>query len=74
MKSNSKILLVALAFSAYCCSPKGDGSVTIVEVGDSKMAVLSLNELNSNEVKIPLNSFNGKLRIGAIGNKRRCVF
>ena len=56
MKSKSKILLVALVFGACCCSPKGDGSVTIVDVGSSKMAVLSLNELKSDVVKIPLSS------------------
>lgn len=52
----SIILLVALAFCAYCCSPKGDDSVTMVSVGDSKMALVSLNKLNSNEAKVPLSS------------------
>ena len=55
MKSSSKVLLIALAFSAYCCSPKGDGSAT-VDVEDSKMAVMSLDELKSDEVIVPLSS------------------
>ena len=52
MKLKSKILFVALVCSAYCCSPKGDGSVSIVNVGNNKVAVFSLNELKSDEVTI----------------------
>jgi len=56
MKSKSKILLVALVISAYCCSPKGDGSVTIVDVGGSKMAVFNLNELKTDTATILLSA------------------
>ena len=56
MKSKSKILCIALLFSAYCCSPKGDGSVSIVNIGGNKVAVFSLNELSSNIATIPLSS------------------
>jgi len=52
----SKILLVALLFGACSCSQKGDGTVSIVDVGGSKMAVLSLDELKSNVLKISLSS------------------
>ena len=56
MKSISKILLVALVIGAYCCSPKGDGSVTIIDVGGSKMAVFSLNELKADTTTLLLSS------------------
>jgi len=56
MKLKSKILFVALVCSAYCCSPKGDGSVSIVNVGNNKVAVFSLNELKSDEVTISLSN------------------
>ena len=57
MKSKSKIILVALVFGAYCCSPKGDGSVSIVDVGGSKMAVFNLNELKTDVATIALSNF-----------------
>ena len=56
MKSISKILFVALVIGAYCCSSKGDGSVTIVDVGGNKMAVFSLNNLKSDTATIALSS------------------
>ena len=56
MNSKSKILLVAILIGAYCCSPKGDGSVTIVDVGGSKMAVFSLNELKADTTTVLLSS------------------
>jgi len=52
----SKILFTVLLLSTYCCSPKGDGSVSIVNVGGNKVAVFSLNELASNTANIPLSS------------------
>jgi len=57
MKSKSKILLVALVLGvAYCCSPKGDGSVSIVDVNGDKMAVFSLDHLKSDTATILLSS------------------
>jgi len=57
MNSKSKILLVTILIGAYCCSPKGDGSVTIVDVGGSKMAVFNLNELRTDVATVPISSF-----------------
>ena len=57
MKTNVNfVFLVALVIGAYCCSPKGDGSVTLVDVGGSKMAVFNLNELRTDVATIPLSS------------------
>jgi len=52
-----KIIFVAFAFCAYACSgPKNDGSVLTVDMGDSQLAVVSLNKLKSNTVTIPLSA------------------
>ena len=56
MKSKSKILLVALVFSAYFCSYQGVGLVTIVDMKGSKMAYFNLNELSTDIATIPLSS------------------
>jgi hypothetical protein len=55
MKSNF-LVLAALVFSAYCCSPKGDGTVSEVIVNGAVMHVFSLNELKSDTTTIPLSS------------------
>jgi hypothetical protein len=57
MNSAVKILFAALAFFVCACSPKGDGSVTMVDVRGSTMAVFSLNELKSDTTILPLSSF-----------------
>ena len=49
------VLIAALIFSAYACSPRG-GAVSIVEVNGNKMFVASLRGLSSNIVTIPLSS------------------
>ena len=55
MKSKSNFLFfVALVFSAYSCSQKGDGSVSEVIVNGNKMYVFSLNDLKSDTTTIPL--------------------
>ena len=51
-----KKLFVALIFGACCCSPKNDGSVSIVDVGSNKMVSVSLNNLNSKTATVPLSS------------------
>ena len=57
MKSILKFLfLAALVFGAYCCSPKGDGSVSEVMVNGSKMYQFSLNNLKSDTTTILLSS------------------
>ena len=57
MKSKSNFLvLAALVFSAYCCSPKGDGSVSEVIVNGNKMYIFSLNDLKADTTKLPLSS------------------
>jgi len=53
----SKFFLIALVVGVFSCSPKGDGSIKIVDAGGSNMAVFNLNELRSNVVSIPLSSF-----------------
>ena len=53
----SKIFLVALAFSAYCCSPKGDGTVYEIEIeGGRKMTVSLYSASNTNLATVPLSS------------------
>ena len=55
----SKILLVVfgvLILCAYSCSSKGDGSVSEVIVNGNTMYVMSLNNLKSDIVTIPLSS------------------
>jgi hypothetical protein len=56
MRSKVKILFVALVLFVCACSPKGDGTVTVVDVEGSKMAVFSIDELKSNTVTVPLSS------------------
>ena len=56
MKSTVKILFIAFVFSLCCCSPKGDGSVSIEEVNGNKMAVFSLNNLKSDTTTVLLSS------------------
>jgi hypothetical protein len=50
------LFLAALVFGAYCCSPKGDGSVSEVMVNGSKMYQFSLNNLKSDTTTILLSS------------------
>jgi len=57
MKSSEIFLSAVIVFFVCACSPKGDGSVTIVDVGGSSMAVFSLNELKSDTITLPLSSF-----------------
>lgn len=57
MKSKTQFLfLAALLLGAYCCSPKGDGSVTEIMVNGDKMYAFSLNELRSDTNIIALSS------------------
>ena len=43
MKSKSIFLvLAALVFGAYCCSPKGDGSVSIVDLLNNQMILTNV--------------------------------
>ena len=57
MNSKLKILVAAaIVFGTYCCSPKGDGSVSEVIVNENKMHVFSLNDLKSNTATISLSS------------------
>ncbi|MEA4917620.1 6-bladed beta-propeller [Proteiniphilum sp.] len=57
MKSKIQFLfLAALLLGAYCCSPKGDGSVTEIMVNGDKMYAFSLNELRSDTNIIALSS------------------
>ena len=57
MKSKSNFLfLLVLVFSAYSCSPKGDGTVSEVIVNGNTMYVFSLNELKADTVTLPLSS------------------
>ena len=74
MKSTVKILFFALIFGVCACSPKGDGSVTIVDVGGSKMAVFSLNELKSNTVPVPLSSLVEKCELVQLETKEEAYF
>ena len=79
MKSKSQILFIALIFSAYCCSPKGDGSVSIVDVGGNKVAVFSLKELSSKIETIPLSNLIEGCEMVKLDNRdeallgRRCI-
>ena len=50
------LVLVALVFGAYCCSPKGDGSVSEVIVNGDKMYVFSLDDLKSDTATVLLSS------------------
>ena len=57
MNSKSKILvLAALVLGTYCCSPKGDGSISEVIVNGNKMYVFSLNDLKSDTTTVSLSS------------------
>ena len=57
MKSKSTFLyLVALVFAAYSCSPKGDGTVSTVEVEGHEMFVFSYDALNSRVAIVPLSN------------------
>ena len=57
MKSKINILFIALLlFSVYSCSPRGDGSVSIVEVNGNQMFVTSLSSLSSDVATISLSS------------------
>ena len=74
MKSKVIILLAVLILSAYSCSPKGDGSVTTVDVGDSKMVVFSLNQLKSNTTSIPLSSLVENCELVQLETKEEAFF
>jgi len=75
MKSKSNILvLAALAISAYCCSPRGDGSVTEVMVNGNKMYVFSLNELKKDVATIPLSSMVESLEMVQLETKEEAFF
>ena len=57
MNSNSNFLfLIALVFSAYCCSPKGDGSVSEIIVNGNTMYAFSLHNLKSDTATVQLSS------------------
>ncbi|SFK43037.1 6-bladed beta-propeller [Proteiniphilum acetatigenes] len=57
MKSKTQILFfAALVLGAYCCSSKGDGSVSEVIVNGDKVYVFSLNDLKSDTTILPLSS------------------
>lgn len=66
--------MAALAFSAYCCSPKGDGSVSEVIVNGNKMFVFSLNELKSDVATIPLSSLVESLEMVQLETKEEAFF
>ena len=64
MKSKTNYLLIALiVFSVYSCSPRGDGSVSIVQVNGNKMFVTSLGDLSSTIATIPLSSLVERLEV-----------
>jgi len=56
MKLKSGFLLITLIISVFSCSPRGDKSVSIINVNGYKMAELSLNNLKSDTVTIPLSN------------------
>ena len=56
MKLKSDFFLLALIMGAFSCSPRGDKSVSIVDVNGHKMAVLSLNNLKSDTATILLSN------------------
>ena len=70
----SKIFLAALVFGVYCCSPKGDGSVSIVDVGGNQVFVFSYSALNSNEATIPLSSLVENLELVQLETKDEAYF
>jgi hypothetical protein len=76
MKSNTKILFIALIIilSAYSCSPRGDGSVSVVDVNGSKMYVTSLQGLSSNTVTVPLSRLVESLELVQLETKDEAFF
>jgi len=70
----SKIFLAALVFGVYCCSPKGDGSVSIVDVGGNQVFVFSYSALNSNEATVPLSSLVENLELVQLETKDEAYF
>jgi len=74
MKMKSKIFLVALVFFVYCCSPKGDGSVSIVDVEGNKVFVFSYSALNSKEATVPLSSLVESLELVHLETKEEAFF
>ena len=72
-KSNF-IVFIALVFGAYCCSPKGDGSLSEVIVNGNKMFFFSLNELSSNVATIPLSSLVESLELVQLETKKEAYF
>ena len=53
---NSKHLILIFVFVWYSCSPKGDGTVSFIDVNGSSMALFSMNDLKSDIATIPLSS------------------
>jgi hypothetical protein len=58
----------------YCCSPKGDGSVSIIDINRSKVFVTSLNDLKTNVTTIPLSSLIENLEIVQLEDKDEAFF
>ena len=54
MKSKVRFFLGALVIGAYCCTPKGDSTVSEVIVNGNVVYVATLNELKSDTVTIAL--------------------
>jgi len=50
------LFLITFVLGVCSCSSKSDGTVTIIDVGDIKMAVLNLNELKTDVATVPLSS------------------
>ena len=51
---DSKHLILIFVFCLFSCSPKGDGSVSFIDINGSNMALFSMNELKSDIATIPL--------------------
>ena len=56
MKLKTKIIYIAILLLAYSCSPKGDGTVSTVEVNGSEMLVVSFKDIKPDTISIPLSS------------------
>ena len=67
-------VLVALVFGVYCCSSKGDGSVSEIIVNGNKMFVFSLNELRSDVATISLSSLVEDLELVHLETKKEAYF
>ena len=75
MKSKSSILvLVVLVFFAYCCSSRGDGTVSIVNVGGHEMFVFTYSAFNTNVVTIPLSNLVESVELVQLETKEEAYF